>query len=348
MKKKNVKKIKIGIIGLGRFGTLVATILVQFFEVRVFHYREKLENKKIVKKIGAKLVSFEEVVDSDFLILAVPISETKKLIKNIAKIIKSKTVIMDTCSVKILPCEWLDKYLPKENQIIGAHPMFGPVTTKFNLDKKYFELEGKQLALCPIRIEESKLKAIKAFTKKLKLDVFEVSSEEHDKQNAKTLSLVHFLGRSLTKAGIREQRIFTPGYVDLLKILPHTNNDDWQLFYDMNNFNPFSEKIRNNFLEACGIIEDKILKADSEDEFDFKRKKINKIDRQIFELLEKRMDCVEKIGEFKRQNNLKIVDLKREDQIIKNRIKETSLNSDFIKKIYRIIFNESYHSQKNK
>ena len=82
--------------------------------------------------------------------------------------------------------------------------------------------------------------------------------ENHDEQNAVTLSLVHFLGRSLFEAGIHEQRIFTPGFANLLKIYQHTTFDDMQLFYDMNNYNPFAEKVRRNFRAACDTIEKKI------------------------------------------------------------------------------------------
>lgn len=340
---KNKKTI--GIIGFGRFGTLTATVLSNFFEVKIHHYREKAKNKKIAKQIRVELVDFEQVVGCDYLILAVPISKTEELIKKIAKIIDSKTTVLDTCSVKELPCQWLKKHLPEKIEILGTHPMFGPVTTKFDLAKKHFELKDKQIILCPERISKEKLAKIEKFLKELGLKVLTVSPKEHDKQNAKTLSLVHFLGRSLTKAGIGKQEIFTPGYTDLLSILPHTNNDDWQLFYDMNNFNPHAEKVRSEFLCACDTIEKKIIKADSKDKFDFNRKMINKIDKKLFALLEERMTCAKKIGEYKKKNNIEIVDKKREKQIIENGYLNSHLNSHFIKKIYRVIFDESYKQQ---
>ncbi len=339
-------KIEIGIIGFGRFGVLMATVLSSFFDVKVFHYRKRDADLEIANKIGIKLVDFKEVIDCDYLLLSVPISKTENLIKKIAPLLKPKTTIIDTCSVKELPCKWLKKYLPKENEIIGSHPMFGSVTTKFNLNKKYFELENKQVVLCPIRVSEEKLASLKIFLEKLKLKVLIVSPKEHDKQNAKTLSFVHFLGRSLTKAGIGEQEIFTPGYTDLLRILPHTNNDDWQLFYDMNNYNSYSSKIRVEFLRACDLIEGKILEASTTNEFNSNRKLINSIDQKIFTLLEERMTCAKKIGAYKKRNRLTIVDTKREKEIIQKRKQATKLNSDFVEKLYDVIFKESYNYQK--
>jgi prephenate dehydrogenase len=84
---------------------------------------------------------------------------------------------------------------------------------------------------------------------------------DHDKQNAKTLALVHFLGRALVASGVKEQQIFTPGYADLLKIIPHTASDNWQLFFDMNNFNPFAKKIREKFMRNCQDLDNKILNS---------------------------------------------------------------------------------------
>lgn len=341
----NEEKKTLGIIGFGRFGVLVATVLSDFFEIKVYHHREKESDLTIAAKIGASLVSFEETVHCDFLILSAPISQTEELIKRVAKVIKPGTTVIDTCSVKKLPCKWLEQYIPEDNFTLGAHPMFGPVTTKFDLDQKHFELEGKQIVLCPLRISKDQFTAILDFLEKLKLEVIIVTPEEHDKQNARTLSFVHFLGRSLTEAGIGKQEIFTPGYADILKILPHTNNDDWQLFYDMNNYNPYAEEIRQEFLDACETIEKKVIKADSKDEFDFNRKMINKIDGKIFALLEKRMRCAGEIGKYKKKNNLAVVDPEREKQIVKNIDLNTDLNIDFIEKVYGVIFEESYKQQ---
>ncbi len=340
-----MKKKTIGIIGFGRFGILCASVLSNHFEVKVYHYRKKTLNEKIAEKLHVKLTDFDEVVVCDYLILAVPISNTKKLIRKITKKILPHTVVIDTCSVKKIPCKWMLEILPKENEILGSHPMFGPVTTKFDLEKNYFKLDDKQIVLCPIRISDEKLAEIKQFLKKLKLETLLVSPKEHDFQNAKTLSLVHFLGRSLTNAGIGEQQIFTPGYADLLKILPHTNNDNWQLFFDMNNYNPYAKKVREKFLDSCNKIELKVLRADSQDEFDFNRKKINEIDKKLFLLLEERMRCAEKIGEYKKKNNLEVIDKRREKQIMENCNLNCNLNIHFIKKIYRVIFDESYKQQ---
>jgi len=339
------KKCTIGIIGLGKFGTLSATILSQHANVEAYHYKDNVEIRSRAKKTGTKLVDLRTVMKNDVVILTVPIAKTKEMIKKIAPLAQKDTLIVDACSVKVFPCRWLKKYISKRIQIMGTHPMFGPVTTKFNLDKKYWELENKQVVLCPLRIKKENLEKIIKFLKSLGLIVIVTTPEDHDKQNAKTLSFVHFVGRSFTKAGIGEQKIFTPGYADLLKIIPHTNDDKWQLFCDMNNFNPYSEKVREKFHKAGEELIEGLIKSKSVDKFDFNRNMIDTIDKEILDLLERRFKYVKQIGKIKKKNGLKIADKKRENEIISKRIKQTKLNKNFIEKLYKLIFNEAYKGQ---
>jgi len=341
--KKN--RCTIGIIGLGKFGTLSAAILSQHANVEAYHYKDNEEIRSRARKVGAKLVDLKKVMENDVVILTVPIAKTKEMIKKIAPLAQKDTLVIDACSVKVFPCRWLEKYIPKKTQIMGTHPMFGPVTTKFNLDEKYWELENKQVVLCPLRIKKENLENIIKFLKSLGLIVIVTTPEDHDKQNAKTLSFVHFVGRSFTKAGIGQQKIFTPGYADLLKIIPHTNDDKWQLFCDMNNFNPYSEKVREKFKKAGEELIEGLVKSKSIDDFEFNRNMIDKIDKEILDLLERRFKYVKQIGKIKKKNGLKIVDKKREKEIINKKIKQSKLDEEFIKKLYRLIFNEAYRKQ---
>lgn len=340
------KDLKIGIIGFGNFGKLTACILSRDFNVNIFHNNKQKKYSFDAKKIGVKLIGIKTVLDSDIIILTAPISQTEKIIKNIGKKIKPGALLLDTCSVKIYPCQWLRKYASKNIEIIGTHPMFGPTTTRFDINKKIYNLNDKQIVLCPLRVKKQKLEAIKKYLKNLGLKVIITSPEEHDRQNAKTLSLVHFIGRSLLAAGIGEQKIHTPGYVDLLKILPHTTSDNWGLFYDMHNYNPFAEKLIDKYLESGRGLREKIIKARAENEFDFNRKMIDQIDERIFSLMLKRFRHTREIGKIKKKQGLKIVDKNREREIIGKRTKQIKLDKEFIKKLYKLIFNEARKWQK--
>lgn len=338
-------KQKICIIGLGRFGTLAAAILKPHFSVSAID-TNSYEVVERAKKLKINLVSIGQLGDFDVVILSVPISQTEMMIKKIAPYLKKGSLLVDTCSVKTLPCQWMKKYLPKSVEILGTHPMFGPVTSKFNLEKQSFQLEGLQIVLSPVRISGKKLEGIKTFLGKLRLKIIETTPENHDKQNAKTLSLVHFLGRALVASDITAQEIFTPGYADLLKIIPHTASDNWQLFFDMHNFNLFSEKVREAFLRNCDELEFKIARSNGADELESLRNIIDVIDRKVFTLLAKRFEMVEKVGKLKQKEGMAVQDKKREEEIIKDKIKKSKLNPRLVEDIYKTLFNHAYAIQK--
>ncbi|HMB66278.1 MAG TPA: prephenate dehydrogenase/arogenate dehydrogenase family protein, partial [Patescibacteria group bacterium] len=325
----------------------MAAVLNENFQVQVYNHAKDLDISQKAKDAGVELVGWPEIYDCDIVIISTPISVTRALVKRVAPNLKRGALLLDVASVKEYPCQWLKKYAPKHVEIMGTHPMFGPTTAKFDPKKKYWEIRDKQIVLCPLRIEEDgQNRIIKFLRSDLGLNVIVTTPKDHDYQNAKTLSFVHFLGRSLTRAGITEQKIYTPGYADMLKILPHTNQDNWQLFYDMNNFNPYAKKIRKKFWRACWQIEEKIIRSDSQGELDFNRNMISEIDERIFELLETRMKHCRNIGRIKNEEGRAKVDPNREKELIQKQVRKTKLNPDFIKNVYKLLFRESYKKQK--
>lgn len=70
------------------------------------------------------------------------------------------------------------------------------------------------------------------------------------------------------------------------------------------------------------------------------RKKIDKIDKKLQKHLEKRGVLVEKIGEVKKENKIKITDKTREKEIL-GKIKNT-----YVKKIFKSIIEISKEAQR--
>ncbi len=77
----------------------------------------------------------------------------------------------------------------------------------------------------------------------------------------------------------------------------------------------------------------------------FKRKQLDIIDKQIIKLISKRLKLAFSIMRFKKKNNLKIIDLKREKEVFRTRVifgKKQKLNSSFIKDLFKVIIKESH------
>jgi len=71
------------------------------------------------------------------------------------------------------------------------------------------------------------------------------------------------------------------------------------------------------------------------------REKITILDNEILELLEERNSLSEEIAEIKIENNLPIEDLKREEEVIRQRKLHTSLDGNFVESLMKLIMKES-------
>ncbi|MBL0713748.1 MAG: prephenate dehydrogenase/arogenate dehydrogenase family protein [Desulfosarcina sp.] len=238
----------IGLIGFGRFGALTAYYLSKNFPVKVYSRRQSSES---IAASGAGASSLEEVCEQPFVILCVPISAMPETLHLIAPLLRRESLVIDVCSVKIHPIQWMREYLPPDVHILGTHPMFGP-------DSAADSLEGRKLVLCRERIPEELYRKVRRYLVAKKLEVIETTPEEHDRQIAVSLSLTHFIGRSLSAFGAGKLKIDTEGYRRLVNTLGVVEHDTWQLFEDMHRYNPFACETRVAFMEAMHAIDKKL------------------------------------------------------------------------------------------
>lgn len=78
------------------------------------------------------------------------------------------------------------------------------------------------------------------------------------------------------------------------------------------------------------------------------RDNIDKMDDKLINLIEDRMKIVDRIGRYKKENNITILQNKRWDDMLKSRLvlgERKGLSNDFINKIFRAIHQESINKQ---
>lgn len=242
----------IGLIGYGRFGRLTVKHLAADFEV-VVHTRDGGKADDIAKA-GGRLVDLETACRQKIVILCVPISAMQATLRQIAPLLVEGTTVVDVCSVKTYPTQWMHELLPGKVEILATHPMFGP-------DSAVNTLQGQKMVLCPERIDPKRYLKIKAWLDDQGLCVIETSPDQHDRQIAVSLAMTHFIGRTLAEFGAFPLDIDTEGYKRLLHILEVVNNDTWQLFEDMNHFNPYAREKRTTLMQAMKKINALLEKA---------------------------------------------------------------------------------------
>ncbi|MBN2166064.1 MAG: bifunctional 3-deoxy-7-phosphoheptulonate synthase/chorismate mutase type II [Marinilabiliaceae bacterium] len=83
-------------------------------------------------------------------------------------------------------------------------------------------------------------------------------------------------------------------------------------------------------------------------ELDDLRKKIDQIDAKLLEIFKERMMISEQIGKYKYDNNITILQTRRYDEVMKDRINKAQkygLGEEFVNKMFETIHEESIHRQ---
>jgi prephenate dehydrogenase len=175
-------------------------------------------------------------------VVAVPISATTDVIKQVGPLLAKDTLLMDLTSLKKEPVKLMLKNSRAE--VIGCHPLFGPALT---------DASGQNIVLCPARGTKW-LSWIKNICEKNKLVVLETAPDEHDKMMAIVQALNHLntisLGMALAEAGIplvEINKFSTPIFQTKLEIIKKVFTESPGLYADIIAGNPGTGKM----LDIC-------------------------------------------------------------------------------------------------
>ena len=223
----------IGLIGYGRFGRLAARFLARYGKVVVYDRRTYGESfpSRNIKEGSLSFVAAQRIV-----ILAVPISSLQQILRSISPSIQPNALVIDVCSVKMKPVKWMKHILPKTTSLLGTHPLFGP-------DTVLRSVRGHRVVVCPVRISQRKLWAVKERLRRAGLEVETMTPNDHDRMIAETLLLTQYIGRLVGHADVRRWSRSTRTYETLRWLADVAEHDSRVLFQDMFRFNPYARRL---------------------------------------------------------------------------------------------------------
>ncbi|MFA6521351.1 MAG: prephenate dehydrogenase/arogenate dehydrogenase family protein [Candidatus Gracilibacteria bacterium] len=234
---------KISIVGFGRFGKTLYKLLKDDFEVAVF-------DKKKISGISREVA---KIYDADAVFYAVPIGEFEKVILEHKKFFTEKNILIDVLSVKMHPAKILNKYLKGTKiQAILTHPMFGP-------DSVQHGFKDLPIILDKFRSGTDAYAFWKKYFIKKGLRIIEMSAGEHDKLAAHSQGLTHFIGRLLDSFGFEPTKIDSLGAKKLFEVKSQTCNDTWELFNDLQHYNPHTKQMRIKLGDCYDNLYNKLL-----------------------------------------------------------------------------------------
>ncbi len=228
---------RVGVYGLGRFGKLWAGMLARKFDVVAYNRSPR----EVPTDVDA--VDEAALADCDVIFLCVAIRAIEAVCTRLAGILSPRTVVADTCSVKLYPLECMHRSLPGGNPVMGTHPMFGPDSVD---DPEHL----LPIVLSPGRDSGQIVEQWASYFSEMGLSVRRMSADEHDREAARTQGITHLVGRILDTIDLPESAIATKGYRRLRELVEQTCNDPYELFVDLWRLNPHAPGARRAFEQA--------------------------------------------------------------------------------------------------
>lgn len=229
----------VGIIGFGTFGSFMAEQLKPHFGITVYDTR-RISGE--AKRRGVKSASLAETASTPIVIISVPVQSMETVLKKIKPFLHKGALVVDVCSVKVKPVALMKRLLPKNVEIIGTHPLFGPQSGKRGI-------KGLTIVVCGVRTK--RLKTVRGFLEKeLGLVVEEMTPEEHDMEMAETQALAHFIGQGLKEMNLNDDHRNIATYESLLAVRDTVKDDTPELFETIEKWNPYAKAEREKLLQV--------------------------------------------------------------------------------------------------
>lgn len=231
----------VGIVGYGRFGRLWADVLSPQHRVFV---------NDIVPQVADHFVSLPELcARCQTIFLCVPINQFEAVVRDVAPHLEAGATIIDTCSVKVHPVEVMEHTLGNRDDVtlIATHPMFGP-------DSAARGVAGLPMVVWRIAGDESIYHDWVRFFSGLGIHTVEMAPHDHDRLAAYSQGVTHYVGRVLSKLDLRPTPIDTEGFKILRSLIAQTCNDSWELFHDLQTYNPYTNEMRERLQHALNEV----------------------------------------------------------------------------------------------
>ena len=191
------------IVGCGMIGSSVLRgAITKKLCKKIYVFEKNLKHRNQIKKINKKIIFIKKldrkIKDMDFIVISTPMSEYKKIIKQLNNFLSTKALITDVGSTKANVSKLINEKLSNKLNWIMSHPIAGSeVSGPKHGNKNLFK--NKWCILIKSKNQKSLENKLAKFWKKLGSRVIFMQSQEHDKIFSMTSHLPHLIAYNLIK-----------------------------------------------------------------------------------------------------------------------------------------------------
>jgi chorismate mutase/prephenate dehydrogenase len=216
-----------------------------------------LGHRVLIVDLDTDLTATQAAALADVTLVAVPISVTARVIREVGPHVPAHGLLMDVTSIKKEPVSAM--LAATQASVLGTHPMFGPGTSSF---------QGQRVVICEGRGTAWSAWVEGCFSAR-GLVVTRASAEEHDRAMALVQVLTHYqtqvLGVTLARMGLPLEmglKFTSPAYLMELYVAARHFGQDPALYGPIEMENPLSELVTRTFGEAADYVRDVIVRRD--------------------------------------------------------------------------------------
>ncbi|WMN10940.1 prephenate dehydrogenase [Marivirga salinae] len=234
----------LSVFGLGLIGgSFALAIKNKFPEIKVYGVDQNLEHARKALELNIideiKSADDNEVLQSDLIILAIPVSAIHDILPQLLSDVSEKTVIIDAGSTKGSICQNISKH-PNREQFVAAHPIAG---TEYSGPEAAFPklFEDKKNIICEFDLSSEKAqKYANWFFETVGMNNIFMDAEDHDKHLAYVSHLSHIssfmLGLTVLNIEKDEENILNlagSGFASTVR-LAKSSPDMWAPIFQQN------------------------------------------------------------------------------------------------------------------
>ncbi len=206
---------RVAILGTGLIGSSIGlTLKAARPQTQIAGYDasgENLRRAQSVKAIDRRASLRDALPDADLVIISTPVGAMKALFEEIAPLLPTHALVMDTGSTKAAVLRWANDLLPNGVRFVGSHPMAGKTETGPDAaDAKLFQ--GAVWCLAPLpSVQRDAIDDAVRLVESLGASPYFLDPEEHDGLVASVSHLPYLMSVALIRRG-RTKRTLLGGW----------------------------------------------------------------------------------------------------------------------------------------
>jgi prephenate dehydrogenase len=325
----------LALLGYGRFGQALCELaLAAGVPVRALDPTEEVP-------VRLRATDLAELIgDASVVVLAVPYRAFRAAVTDLRPLCTASHTIVDVASVKSGAVEVMAELLGAEIPWVATHPLFGPTSIAAGE-------RPLRSVVCPDTPHASAVRTARALYERLGCEVIEQPSDEHDALMAHTHALAFFVAKGLLEIDADGgEAAVPPSFRAMAATIESVRSDAGHLFFPIQHDNPHAPEARERLLDALSRIHRELAEtgqgqpvagparalaipppAEPDPKLGEERERIDRLDREIVELLARRARLAHRVARVKAEGGHAVQDPGREDALLQRR-REFALDQD--------------------